>query len=110
MGSRKNIAGMESTTGDPLPYLGILCRMIVKNEVFNVFAHGVAKPEIMRLSPVANHRFTDSQPNAMKFPKNRLIAGESYNIDWEVIIVLNYCYQQAVSMLAILVSAKGLSL
>ena len=55
--------------------------MLVKNEVFNVFAHGVAKPEIMRLSPVANHRFTGFQPNAMKFPKNCLVERRSYNID-----------------------------
>jgi hypothetical protein len=48
--------------------------MLVKNEVFNVFAHGVAEPEIMRLSPAANHGFTDPQPNATKFPKDRLTA------------------------------------
>jgi len=81
LSSRKNIAGMESTIGNPLPYLCIFCHIFVENEVLNVFAHGIAKPEIMRLSPVANHRFTDFSPNAMKFPKNRLIAGGSYNID-----------------------------
>jgi len=38
--------------------------------VFDVFGHRVAKPEIVRLSPVVNHRFAGFQPNAMKFPKN----------------------------------------
>jgi len=47
LGSWTNIAGMEATTGNLLPYLGILCHMLVKNEVFNVFARGVAKPEIL---------------------------------------------------------------
>jgi len=51
-GSRTNIAGLESTTGNPVIYLGSLCRMLVK-VVFDVFAHRVAKPEIMRSSPVA---------------------------------------------------------
>jgi len=60
---------MKSTAGNPLPYLDILCHMLVK-VVFDVFAHRVAKPEIIRLSPVANHRFIGFQLNAMKFPKN----------------------------------------
>jgi len=47
LGSWTNIDGMEATTGNLLPYLGILCRMLVKNEVFNVFARGVTKPEIL---------------------------------------------------------------
>jgi hypothetical protein len=60
---------MESAIGNPLPYLDILCHMLVK-VVFDVLAHRVARPEMMRLTPVANHRFGGFHPNAMKFPKD----------------------------------------
>ena len=44
-----------------------------------------------------------------EIPENGFIAGESYNMDWEATVMLNYCCQQAVSMLVILISAKSLS-
>lgn len=62
--------------------------MLARNEVSDVFARSGAKPEMMRLSPVANHRFTDSWPDAMKFPDDRLTAwGESYSIDSKATVV-----------------------
>jgi len=46
LGDRARIAGIESTTGDLLPFLSSLCQMVFKNNVSNIFASGVAKPEI----------------------------------------------------------------
>jgi len=50
----------------------MLCNTLIKNEIFSVFARGVAQPETMGLSPVTYHRFVSSEPNAMEFPKKRL--------------------------------------
>ncbi|MDH4366896.1 MAG: hypothetical protein OEV57_01995 [Dehalococcoidia bacterium] len=46
LGSRATIAGMESTTGDILPFFSSLCQMVLNKHVSNIFAGGVAKPEI----------------------------------------------------------------
>jgi len=83
--------------------------MLVKNEVSNVSAHGVAKTEIMILSPVANHRFTGFLSKCDEIPEKPFDSGELCHIDWEAIIVLNYCCQQTVSASVILVSTKILS-
>lgn len=59
----------------------MLCNTLIKNEVFSVFARGVAQPETMRLRPVTDHRFVSSEPNVTKFAENRLTTcSESYSI------------------------------